>query len=258
MKKIKICILSCLSVFILTSCELNIVPDNIPTIEDHAFALRKEAEKVLFTCYRYMPSDGSLKNNVALLGAGDFCISDVFRSYLGTSAWYIAQGLQKSDSPYCAQWGHLYEGIAYCNILIENIHTTPDMDDSEKNRWIGEVEFLKAYYHFYLIRMYGPIPIMDRYVPVSSSTEEMHPYRETLDSCFNYVTETLDKVIANPDVPAKIENEAEELGRVTVGMAKALKAKVLVTAASPLFNGNMDYEVIADNRGVKILSLIHI
>ena len=84
MKKIKICILSCLSVFILTSCELNIVPDNIPTIEDHAFALRKEAEKVLFTCYRYMPSDGSLKNNVALLGAGDFCISDVFRSYLGT------------------------------------------------------------------------------------------------------------------------------------------------------------------------------
>ena len=118
------------------------------------------------------------------------------------------------------------------------------MDDSEKNRWIGEVEFLKAYYHFYLIRMYGPIPIMDRYVPVSSSTEEMHPYRETLDSCFNYVTETLDKVIANPDVPAKIENEAEELGRVTVGMAKALKAKVLVTAASPLFNGNMDYEVI--------------
>ena len=61
-------------------------------------------------------------------------------------------------------------------------------------------------------------------------------------------------MIANPDVPAKIENEAEELGRVTVGMAKALKAKVLVTAASPLFNGNMDYEVIADNRGVKIFN----
>lgn len=37
-------------------------------------------------------------------------------------------------------------------------------------------------------------------------------------------------------------------------MAKALKAKVLVTAASPLFNGNMDYEVIADNRGVKIFN----
>lgn len=254
MKKIKICILSCLSLFIMTSCELNIVPDNIPTIEDHAFALRKEAEKVLFTCYSYMPKDGSLKNNVALLGAGDLCISSVFRSYLGNTSWYIAQGMQKSDSPYSGQWSTLYEGIAYCNILIENIHTTPDMDNSEKNRWIGEVEFLKAYYHFYLIRMYGPIPIMDRYVPVSSSTEEMHPYRETLDSCFNYVAETLDKVIANPDIPEKIENEAEEMGRVTIGIAKALKAKVLVTAASPLFNGNTDYEGIVDNRGVKIFN----
>lgn len=47
MKKIKICILSCLSVFILTSCELNIVPDNIPTIEDHAFRLEKRSGKSL-------------------------------------------------------------------------------------------------------------------------------------------------------------------------------------------------------------------
>lgn len=44
MKKIKICILSCLSVFILTSCELNIVPDNIPTIEDR-FRLEKRSRK---------------------------------------------------------------------------------------------------------------------------------------------------------------------------------------------------------------------
>lgn len=254
MKKIKIYIASCLSVFMLASCDLNIVPDNIPTIEDHAFALRKEAEKVLFTCYRYMPKDGSLNGNVALLGGGELCISNVFRSYLGNTAWYIAQGIQKADSPYSSQWSTLYEGIAFCNILIQNIHTTPDMDESEKNRWIGEVEFLKAYYHFYLIRMYGPIPIMDKYVPVDSSTDEMHPYRETLDSCFNYVTQTLDKVIANPDIPAKIENEAEELGRITIGIAKALKAKVLVTAASPLFNGNTDYEGIVDNRGVKIFN----
>lgn len=254
MKKIKICILSCLSLLIATSCDLNIVPDNIPTIENHAFSLRKEAEKVLFTCYRYMPKDGSLSKNVALLGAGDFFISNVFRSAVGSNSWYIAQGMQKSDSPYNSQWANLYEGIAFCNILIENIHSTPDMDNSEKSRWVGEVEFLKAYYHFYLIRMYGPIPIMDRYIPVSSNTEGMHPYRETLDSCFNYVTKTLDKVIANPDIPAKIENEAEELGRVTTGIAKALKAKVLMTAASPLFNGNTDYEGIVDNRGVKIFN----
>lgn len=254
MRKIKKYIWACLSLVTVSSCSLDIVPDNIPTIEEHAFSLRKEAEKVLFTCYRYMPKDGSLTNNVALLGAGDICISSTFRSYLGNYAWYIAQGIQKSDSPYCAQWTNLYKGIAYCNILIENIHSTPDMDESEKNRWIGEAEFLKAYYHFYLIRMYGPIPIMDKYVPVDSDTEDMHPYRNTLDECFDYVVNKLDEVIANPDIPEKIENEAEELGRITIGIAKALKAKVLVTAASPLFNGNTDYREIKDNRGIQIFN----
>lgn len=254
MKKIKISILSCVFLLVMGSCSLNIVPDNIPTIEDHAFALRKEAEKMLFSCYRYMPKDGSLNGNVALLGAGDIIISNTFRSYLGNTSWYLAQGKQSADNPYNSSWASLYEGISFCNILIQNIHSVPDMEESEKSRWIGEAEFLKAYYHYYLIRMYGPIPIMDKYVPTNSSTEEMHPYRETLDSCFNYVTNTLDKVINNPDVPAKIDNEAEEMGRITIGIAKALKAKVMITAASPLFNGNTDYSGIVDNRGVKIFN----
>ena len=252
MRNIKNYILACITLSMVTSCNLDIVPDNIPTIEEHAFSLRKEAEKVLFTCYRYIPKDGSLNGNVALLGSGDIVISSTFRSYLGNNSWYIAQGLQKSDSPYCSQWSNLYKGIAYCNILEENIHSTPDMEEYEKNRWIGEAEFLKAYYHFYLIRMYGPIPIVDKYVPIDSDTEEMHPYRESIDSCFNYVVEKLDNVINNPDIPEKIENEAEELGRITIGIAKALKAKVLITAASPLFNGNTDYRNITDNRGINI------
>ena len=46
-----------------------IVPDNIPTIEDHAFALRKRSGKSLVHLLGYMPKDGSLNGNVALLGA---------------------------------------------------------------------------------------------------------------------------------------------------------------------------------------------
>ena len=40
----------------------------------------------------------------------------------------------------------------------------------------------------------------------------------------------------------RIMNEAEELGRITQGIAMAIKAEVMVTAASPLFNGNADYK----------------
>lgn len=254
MRKMKIYISFCLLGLILFSCDLDIVPDNIATVEEHAFALRKEAEKMLFTCYRYMPRDGSLNGNVALIGSGDYYITSFFRGALGNTSWYIAQGQQKADNPYNSTWSSLYEGISFCNILIENIHKTPDMDSGEKARWIAEAQFLKAYYHYYLVRMYGPIPIMDKYVPTDSDTDEMHRYRETLDSCFNYLTTTLDKVIEEPNLPEIIENEAEEMGRITVGIAKALKAKVLITAASPLFNGNTDYVGVKDKRGIAIFN----
>ena len=243
----------------VSSCNyLDVIPDNVPNI-DHAFADRDAAEKYLFTCYNRLPRHGSASNDPAMLGGHEMYTyhgeAEMSQELLG-----LINGTQSSGTPLYNCWNGetsaqgLYQAIRVCNTFLEKIDEVYDLKLTERKRWVAEVKFLKAYYHFYLIRMYGPIPIMDRYVPVSSSTEEMHPYRETLDSCFNYVTETLDKVIANPDVPAKIENEAEELGRVTVGMAKALKAKVLVTAASPLFNGNMDYEVIADNRGVKIFN----
>jgi len=253
MKKIKLFIILSMSAF-LTACDLDIVPDNIATLEDNAFSLRKEAEKVLFTCYRYMPKDGSIKGNPAIIGSGDYVITSNFRNSNEVYSWYILLGQQKADGPYCQQWEDLYKGIAYCNIFLENIHKTPDMDETERERWKSEVEFLKAYYHFCLVRMYGPVPIMDRYIPVNAETEEMYLYRNTLDECFDYIVNLLNKVIEDKRIPEKIDNEAEEMGRITIGITKALKAKVLLTAASPLFNGNTDYVGITDNRGIEIFN----
>lgn len=251
MNRIKYILLLCL-VFSLHSCDLDVVPDNIATIEDNAFALRVEAEKVLFTCYWFIQRDGSLSDNPALAGANDYAITTAFRSSAGVNSWYIALGQQKIDGPYCNQWDNFYKGITYCNIFLENIHKTPDMEDYEKERWMAEVKFLKAYYHFCLVRMYGPVPIMDKYIPVDAETKEMHRYRNTLDECFEFIVDLLDKVIAEKKLPLKIENEAEEMGRITQGIAIALKAKVLLTAASPLFNGNTDYIGLTDNKGVEI------
>lgn len=236
------------------ACDLNVIPDNIPTIEDNAFALRVEAEKVLFTCYGFIQKDGSLNDNPALVGANDYAITTTFRSNAGVNSWYIALGQQKIDGPYCNQWDDLYKGITYCNLFLENIHKTPDMEDYEKERWISEVEFLKAYYHFCLVRMYGPVPIMDKYIPVDAETGNMHRYRNTLDECFEYIVNLLDKIITEKKLPLKIENEAEEMGRITQGIVMAQKAKVLLTAASPLFNGNTDYVGLTDNRGIEIFA----
>lgn len=62
--KITPAIIACI-ILLVMGCKkgfLDVVPDNLPKIEN-AFALRTEAEKYLFTCYSYIPDDGSTASN---------------------------------------------------------------------------------------------------------------------------------------------------------------------------------------------------
>src|SRR5690606_14663525 len=77
-------------------------------------------------------------------------------------------------------------------------------------------------------------------------------YREPIDEVVKYIVKLLDE--ATVDLPPKIEIEVSELGRITKPIALAIKAKVLVTAASPLFNGNRDYATLKDTRGVQLFN----
>src|SRR5699024_7401420 len=112
----------------------------------------------------------------------------------------------------------------------------PDMDDFEKRQWTAEVKVLKAYYYFFLLRMYGPIPIMKNNIPIYASGEEVRVSQQPVDSVFNYIVELLDE--AQADLPPQVEDRNTELGRITLPIELGIKAKVLVYAASPLFNGN--------------------
>lgn len=259
MKKLAIFLLA--TSLALTSCNdyLDIVPDDIATI-DNAFTMRSEAEKFLFTCYNYMPSHGT-KNDPAFLGSDEFVFTTYHRDNVNfKAAWYLSHGMQRSSDPYFNYWSgkqdgkNLYRGLRDCNIFLENIEKVPDMDIAEKERWICEVKFLKAYYHYWLIRMYGPIPLVKENISVDASTDETKVYRNTLDECFEYITGLLDEVIANEYLLDRIENETEELGRVSKAVVYAMKAEILVMAASPLFNGNTDYLGFTDNRGVEIFN----
>jgi hypothetical protein len=251
----------------LSSCDyLDIVPDGIATI-DNAFTTRYSAEKYLFTCFAYMPIHGSVTSNPAFTAGEEFfAATNAINSNgsLGALGRDIQYGNQRADSPTADAWrgysnlnsvgASLYQGISDCNIFLENIHLVPDMGEEERQRWIGEVNFLKAYYHFWLVRQYGPIYIKDKNISVSVSIEESKVYRNTLDECFDYIIDLLDVVIANEYIPEEITNEVEELGRITKGIAMSVKAYVMVTRASPLFNGNTDYIDVVDNRGVAIFN----
>ncbi len=238
---------------------LDVVPDMVATL-DNAFTSRNMAEKYLFTCYRYLPKHGNISYDPGV-SAGDeyWYLYPYITTTSVNGATSIARGLQNATDPYLNYWSNTisdsnpFKGIRDCNIFLENIDRVPDMGDDEKARWSAEVKFLKAYYHFWLFRMYGSIPIIKENLPISAGVDEVKVYREPVDACVDYMVELLDE--AAPDLPEVISFEADELGRITKPICLSMKALILVTAASPLFNGgSSDYANIVDNKGVHLFN----
>jgi len=245
----------CLSV----SCQkyLDIVPDNVATVE-YAFRMRVTAEKYLFTCYSFLPKMGDMYQNPGMFGGDELWLS-ADKSWW--SNWVVALGNQNVNNPVLDYWNGanaataLWMGISQCNIFLENIQQVPDMDDREKAQWAAEVKFLKAYYHFFLVRMYGPIPIIDENLPISASGEEVRISRKPVDEVFDYIVNLIDELA--PDLPNAVRDENSELGRITKPIALGMKAKILVYAASPLFNGNADYEGFINPDGTPLFNTVY-
>ncbi len=242
-----------------TSCNdyLNIVPDNIATLEN-AFAMRATAERFLFTCYSWMPPHAGLSSNPGFM-AGDELWS--IYGYWTGSSWLIARGEQNKVNTLVNYWegeNHavdLYQGIRECNIFLENIYNVPDMEIYEKDKWASEVKFLKAYYHFWLLRMYGPICIVDENLPISAGVDEVKINRKPVDECFDYVIKLIDD--AMEELPDKIEALTNEAGRIDKAIALSMKAYIQITAASPLFNGNTNYANFVDHEGTPFFNQVY-
>jgi hypothetical protein len=242
------------------SCQkyLNVVPDNIATIAN-AFASKVEAEKYLYTCYKYMPNEADPTYNPGMI-AGDEMWIDFPALRFNDVVWRIARGEQSASSPRGNNMEGTnggfagYKAIRDCNVFLDNISDlakVPDLDLDTRNRWISEVQFLKAYYHFVMFRTYGPIAIIDKNMEVGNDITETRIKRQPVDSVVNYISKLLDLSMAN--LPASIVNQSSELGRITQTVALSLKARLLVLAASPLFNGNSDYGTFKNNGETKPL-----
>lgn len=247
----------------LTSCTdyLDIVPDNIATIDD-AFETRNAAEKYLFGCYNYMPNPADFNGNPAVFGSDEAWWNLEQADWIDGMAEtkYFARGDQSSYNPLFNFWEGerggkpLWKAIRDCNIFLEYMeddNKVPyDLQPYERTQWIAEAKFLKAYYHYFLFQLYGPIPIVDVNKSVSSDPQELRIYRNTTDEVVEYIAGLLDE--AKQGLPLDIQQMAISAGRPTKIMALALKAKLLTLAASPLFNGNKDFENYKDNRGINI------
>jgi len=244
---------------------LDILPDDKPVLED-AFKDRYNAEKYLFTCYGSLPVVADPINTLGLSGGGDV-VYDPLNTPGGNTAHITSTTLlffngNNTANPYMNFWDgengatkNIWQGIRHCNVFLEHIDPEDggprDMDEMERERWIAEVKTIKAYLNFYLFQLYGPIPIVDKVIPIAAKGEELAFYREPVDQVADYIVNLLDEAIESLPVVGEID-PASEYGRFTKTIARSIKAKTLVLAASPIFNNNNYYLGYTDNRGVEL------
>ena len=251
MKKLLLSIIagSCL---LFQGCNyLDIVPDNIATL-DHSFANDVTTQKYLFTCYAGLPSESDINTNPGFLSGDEYWSWEGLIGYTEFNEiyypWMIARGQQNTNSPYLnAYEGGLWQTIRKCNTFIERVDHVKGLREVDAKQWKAEAKTIKSYCHFYLMRMYGPIPILKENSPIDAPSDAVKFKRNTWDECVNYVVSLLDE--ATPDLPLKIGNRMNDLGRMTQAITATLKAKILVTSASPQFNGNSYYAEFRNKDG---------
>jgi hypothetical protein len=228
---------------------------------DMAFTTRANAEKFLATCYSYVPEYANVYQNPGL-AAGDetWNCSEKSFYYANSTSFAIAKGNQNANDPYLNYWSggqdgyNLFTGIRDCNIFLANIKNVLDITDTEKRRWIAEVKTLKAFLHYFLMQLYGPIPVMRENIDVSAEADELKVVREPVDDVVEYIVSLIDEATEGDDLPLNIRAQTTELGRLTRPAALAIKAKILVLAASPLFNGNPDFPNYVNAEGVYLIN----
>jgi hypothetical protein len=218
------------------------------------FADRYAAEGALAGCYWAVPRTAwDWNTNPGIFGSMEAIINNERRTDAGMR---IALGDNNATSPVMNYWNEkgdgtrsVYAGIRDCNTFLDNIESVKDMPRYQKDRMIAEAKLLKALMHFQLICFYGPICPMRTSPPVDEATVGVRVYREKIDDCFQYVLDLIDEAIEGNALPSVIASMQIEAGRFTQSAAYFLKAKVLVYWASPLFNGNTDYNDFRDHNG---------
>lgn len=240
---------------------LDVVPDNIATL-DMAFNTRTNAEKYLATCYGYVPCMSDLNTNTGLVSGGELWYLKEHSTayYNNTTSFSLARNMQNANDPLLNFWSggqggfSLFRGIHECNIFIENIERVPDMDSFEKAQWLSEVKVLKAYYIYFLMLHYGPVPLLKENRAVDTELSDMLLERESIDNVTAYCVSLIDEALKSNALMLNVNSVQTELGRITSPAAAAIKAKILVLAASPLFNGNEQLASLVNAKGHSLVS----
>src|SRR6185295_16992629 len=182
--------------------------------------------------YSYIPRLDNVGNAPDLETTDEVCIPN----WTNHTAKSYIRGQLNSSTPYWNYWGKeggnpgagMSDGIRQCYIFLDNIDKTPNIDADDLQRMKGEATFLIGYFHFVLLREYGPVVTVPGQVQLTATGSTYYPSRQPYDSCVRFISNLLDKAASM--LPDHVS--PNDLGRATSVVCKSIKARMLLYAAS--------------------------
>ena len=198
--------------------------------------------------YSVLSDRYSVDGDGALLAAGS---DEAVNSNQNSSINILNNGTWGPARAFDDVWADMYAGIRKANMFLENIDRSPVIVLDELNpanvpanqtfelqiaRLKGQAYFLKAFFEFELLKRYGSFVIVNRTLTV---TDELNLPRNTFDQCVAQISADCENAISRlPLSPS--EWNAVNRGRACGTAAMALKARMLLYAASPQYNPTND------------------
>ena len=232
--------------FTVVSCTDGYEPEPVELVSiDFVFSktdsLGTNAVKFMNNIYATLQNGHNRVGSDYLDAASDDAISinvsdpDVYKLAMGR---YTASTRVESDM----RWKEYYSGIRKANILINHIDVVPFMLTYKNAKgetkplnvtMKAEARFLRAYFYFELVKRYGGVPLMGDDVHILG--DDMEIPRNTFEQCVQYICDELDDI--KDDLRTNPMPDFEQYAHTPTREAcLALKSRVLLYAASPLFN----------------------
>lgn len=193
-------------------------------------------------------------NNMPSMALGDYSgISDeIFSSETSYKNFLYGINGETDINTFELMTREYYGLIRRINFGIKGLENSVGLADTIKNQLIGQCMFLRAYKHWTLVQAYGGIVML---------MHVQNPFYETLDlprssasECVKLIVDDLDKAIEY----LPVEWDSDNNGRITSGAAAAMKGRILLHYASPLFNPDNEQErwVEAYDSNAKAIELL--
>ena len=229
---------------ILASCDFLAFDESVDMTRDEVYSSFENQEAVVADVYSYLPQDFGVLDNALRESATD----NALYVWSTSSVYKIYDNKWTSTNTVDDVWGNMYKGIRAANSFLENYDedllrrlslNEGYKEEMEKYRMYPyEVRALRAFYYFELAKRYGDVPLVKRTLDADeANTLVRTPFMEVIGFIEDECTEVA------KELPVDQHDFFEETGRVTKGMALALKARALLYAASPLYNPSGDKDL---------------